>query len=100
NAPFLAASCAACEEGCVADEVDVDCAVVVDAGCRSAVCDGGFLRTTVVGFGAVTSTLGSSIGAFPPTGASAVCARTAAFEPSSNIAPERRRMSLSEDAIS
>jgi hypothetical protein len=85
----------------VSDDADLDCAPVGDTGFRAAAFSFGFLGLAAACLGATTSMLGSAVGALPGAGASAVCARTAAFEPSSSdIELESRRMPLREYVMS
>src|ERR1700722_321133 len=93
--PFFAASTAACEAGCVSDDAERDWAVDGDTGFRAAVIGFGFFGAAAVCFGAVTSTLGSSVGAFVAAGGgSGVCAKAFAGPSSSETELERRRMPL------
>src|SRR5579859_4839492 len=60
NAPFFAASTAACEAGCVTGESELDdCADVEDTERRAATCTFGFFGAEAACFGAATSMLGS-----------------------------------------
>jgi hypothetical protein len=96
--PFLAASCAACAEGCVADEDDADCAVEGETGRRAAVFTFGFFRTTAVCFGGATSTLGSVVLLFPDAlvPGLALCASAALSSAKSSSAEPDNKAALDE----
>ena len=81
------------------DEDDVDdCAVVGDTGCRAAMTGFGFFGAAAVCFGAVTSTLGSSVGALPAefVPALSVCASAALLSANSSSAELESNATLEE----